>query len=59
MSDFMYLIKKEYWDSWCDNDADAMKPISEAEIIRLGKEWDKPLKELMEQVELIDECEGE
>ncbi len=59
MSDFMYLIKKEYWDSWCDNDADAMKPISEAEIIRLGKEWDKPLKELMEQVELVEEYEGE
>ena len=59
MSGFMYLIKKEYWDSWCDNDADAMKPISEAEIIRLGKEWDVPLKELMEQVELIEEYEGE
>lgn len=59
MSDFMYVIKQEYWASWCDNDADAMKPISESEIIRLGKEWDKPLKELMEQVELIEEDEGE
>ena len=54
---FMYRIKEEYWDSWCDKSEDAMTPISENEIIYLARNWGTPVKELMEQVELIEENE--
>lgn len=49
----MYEVKPEYWDLWA-TDGDASEAITIGEIERLALEWDKPMAELMEQVEEIE-----
>lgn len=51
---FMYRIKEEYYPEFTDNDKDAVLPISEDALIYLAREWDVPVKELMEKVELME-----
>lgn len=50
----MYRVKEEYFDDWGFGESYSDAPISEEEIERLAKEWDKPVEELMEQVEEIE-----
>ena len=50
----MYRVKEEYFDDWSFGESYSDAPISEEEIERLAKEWDKSVEDLMEQVEEIE-----
>lgn len=49
-----FRIKPEYYDLWAEYDGDITQPISFEDIETLAWEWDKPLAELLSQVEPIE-----
>ena len=50
----LYIVKPEHLDNWLAHGESAGQVIvSEEEIRHLAREWDKPVDELMEQLEEI------
>jgi hypothetical protein len=52
----MYRIKEEFLDLWTVYDGQG-DIVDLEEIKWLAKEWDKPLEELLEQVEEVDDTQ--
>lgn len=44
-----YQVKPEYIDLWFIDDA-SENVITEEELLRLSREWEKPVNELLEQL---------
>lgn len=51
----MYTVREGFWENWGDNYNGEL--LSYEEVEELAKAWDKPIDELMEQLEVFGEDE--